>query len=215
MSLQPHGGTLVQAYNPQKSVVHIEKEIVLDTIALSDLELIAIGGYSPIDGFLTKEDYESVVEHTRLASGIVWSIPITLPVDQAVAATLQPGDEAKLIYGNDVYGVIHIEDIYEPDKQKEALLIYGTQDLAHPGVKKLHERQGIYVGGQITLIKRLEQIFPTYSFDPTETRQLFKDKGWQTIVGFQTRNPVHRAHEYIQKAALETIDGLFFKSISR
>lgn len=213
MSLQPHGGALVQAYNPQKSVVHIKKEIVLDTIALSDLELIAIGGYSPIDGFLTKKDYESVVEHTRLATGVVWSIPITLPVDKAVAATLQPGDEAKLIYGNEVYGVINIADIYEPDKQKEALLIYGTQDLAHPGVKKLHERQAIYVGGQITLIKRLEQQFPTYSFDPKETRQLFKDKGWQTIVGFQTRNPVHRAHEYIQKAALETIDGLFLNPL--
>lgn len=213
MSLQPHGGKLVQAYNPNESLENIEKEIQLDAISLSDLELIGIGAYSPIDGFLTQKDYESVVQNMRLASGIVWSIPITLPVAEETVANLSVGEKAKLTFNNEVYGVIEISDIFTPDKNVEARLVYGTEDLNHPGVKKMHDRPNTYVGGKVILTKKAEKQFPDYTFEPKETRAIFEENGWKTIVGFQTRNPVHRAHEYIQKVALETVDGLFLNPL--
>jgi sulfate adenylyltransferase len=207
---KPHGGKLIQAYNPNLDLSLIEKELEIDAIALSDLELIGVGLFSPLTGFLGKADYESVVSSMRLADNTIWSIPVTLPVSTETAATLKVGEEIKLNFNNEVYGVIKVSEWYEPDLDKEALKVYKTLELAHPGVRRLYERGPVYVAGEVTLIKKPEKgVFTDVWLEPKEARALFEEKGWKTVVGFQTRNPIHRAHEYIQKAALETVDGLF------
>jgi len=206
----PHGGKLIQAFDPTYDLTNIEKELEIDAIALSDLELIGVGLFSPLTGFLGKADYENVVSNMRLADNTIWSIPVTLPVSYETAATLKVGEEIKLVFQNEVYGVIKVSEWYEPDLDKEAIEVYKTDEVAHPGVKRLYERGPVYVAGDITLVKKSDKgVFADVWYEPKETRAMFEAKGWKTIVGFQTRNPIHRAHEYIQKAALETVDGLF------
>ncbi len=215
MSLpKPHGGVLISAYEPNYDVTKIEKTLQLDAVAYSDLELIGIGLFSPLTGFLGKADYESVVESMRLSNGTVWSVPVSLPVSEKVAQDLNEGVKVKLQFEGETVGVITVSEVYEPDLTKEAREVYKTEEEAHPGVKRLYERGDYYVGGEIVLIKKSDKgVAEDVWYEPTETRALFEEKGWKTVVGFQTRNPVHRAHEYIQKAALETVDGLFLNPL--
>jgi sulfate adenylyltransferase len=213
----PHGGELINRIaNPaQIATFHnqIEKlpRIQLSERSLSDLELIAIGGFSPLKGFMAEADYLSVVSQMRLKNGLPWSVPITLPVDQAIADSLKIGELVRLDDPEGKFiGVLELSEKYHYDKQQEALQVYGTEEEQHPGVKVLYQQGEINLAGDIWLLERRSHPqFPTYQIDPAASRSMFEQKGWHTVVGFQTRNPIHRAHEYIQKCAMETVDGLF------
>ncbi|WP_336790766.1 sulfate adenylyltransferase [Paenibacillus sp. MMO-177] len=219
--ISPHGGELVNrlATGEQREAFLNEAKflntIVINNWTVSDLDLIAVGAFSPLTGFMNEEDYRSVVERLRLADGTVWSIPITLAVEEAKAAELQTGTRAALVGEDGVtYAIINVESIYNVDQKVEAINVFKTDDSAHPGVQKLLSRPSTYVGGAITVLNRPQpEKFEEFYFDPSETRRIFAEKGWKTVVGFQTRNPVHRAHEYIQKTAMEIVDALFLNPL--
>ena len=216
--IDAHGGTLVnRIVEGQERNRLLESSarfpsIELDQWALSDVEMIAIGGFSPLDGFLTRRDYESVVANRRLASGLVWTIPVTLAVSQEQARGLS-GDVALTSRGT-VVAVLRVEDAYAPDKSREAQQVLGTTDSAHPGVKRLEATGEVYLGGRLSVVNRPPAAtFAPYRLDPKDTRRLFAERGWTRIVAFQTRNPIHRAHEYLQKCALEICDGMLLHPI--
>ncbi|MEZ2239453.1 sulfate adenylyltransferase [Microcoleus sp.] len=215
--IAPHGGILVNriATLDQRQAFFDKAEalprVQLSDRSISDLQMIAIGAFSPLQGFMNEADYRSVVTQMRLSNGLPWSVPITLSVSEEVAATLTEGTLVRLDSPNGEFaGVLELSEKYRYSKEEEAINVYRTDDLKHPGVQVIDKSGPVNLAGPVWLLEReLDARFPQYQIDPVKSRMLFAEKGWKTIVGFQTRNPIHRAHEYIQKCALETVDGLF------
>jgi sulfate adenylyltransferase len=215
----PHGGALVNRRAPEeereerKQRAEELRKIALGPRTLSDLEMISSGVFSPLRGFMVREDYESVVDGMRLAGGLVWSMPITLSVGEEEANSI--GEEIALTdEAGEVVATMVVEDRYSYNKEREATEVYRTTDPQHPGVATLLRQGEVLLGGEIELLQPLDRgPFPHYYYEPHQLRSLLAQKGWKKVVGFQTRNPVHRAHEYIQKSALETVDGLLLNPL--
>ncbi len=215
-TIAPHGGTLINRFIPESARVAAIAEasklpkILLDARQISDLELIAIGAVSPITGFMGKADYEGVVHKMHLANGLAWSIPVTLAITSEQAAQFPAGSKAALTDSTGaVLAILNVSETFTYDKAVEAQKVYGTTDPSHPGVAALNEQADVLIGGTVDVIALpAHDDFTEYYLTPAQTRAYFAEKGWKSIVGFQTRNPVHRAHEYLQKCALEMVDGL-------
>ncbi len=223
--ISPHGGTLVSRvlHGEVRDAVleraHSMPKVWLAKTNISDLELIATGAFSPLRGFMTSDDYQRVVNDMHLDNGLPWTIPITLPVTQEVADGLKEGTDIALVEpdpdepdGYRILAVMELEEKYTYSKEIEAEKVYRTTDDAHPGVARLYRQGDVLLGGDVFMLrmpKAAETEFPDLRYTPAQTRRMFARRGWRRIVAFQTRNPIHRAHEYIQKTALEIVDGLF------
>lgn len=219
--IQPHGGELInrlvegERKNELIDKAKYLRKIQLTPREISDLEMIAIGGFSPLEGFMIKKDYQEVIENKRLSSGLPWTIPITLAVSREEAQPLKEGEEISLTgISNEILAILQLEEKYPYDKRKEARLVYCTEEDTHPGVRALYQQGDILLGGKVSVISLPRHTrFLQYRLSPLQTRRIFQERGWKRVVGFQTRNPVHRAHEYILKCALEVVDGLLLHPI--
>ena len=214
--INPHGGILVDRIASQPEELDTTLAVItLSRRSQSDLEMIATGACSPLMGFMSQQDYSSVVEEMRLANGSVWSIPTTLPISAEQVSNLKGVEEATLSTESDgVIGKIQISDIYKPDKGREAEKVYLAPDDKHPGVAALLSGGKYYVAGDIEVYQLPEhKHFGEYRMSPRQLRAVIEEKGWKSVVAFQTRNPIHRAHEYITKCALEMVDGLIIHPI--
>jgi sulfate adenylyltransferase len=221
-TIEPHGGELVDRMAPEEQRDELLRraegftKVILGPRALSDLEMISAGVFSPLTGFMVSEDYESVVKTMRLKNGLVWSLPITLPVSEEEANDIRVGEDIALADGTGrILATMIVEDRYSYDKEHEAKLVFGTTNDEHPGVAAVYRQKDVLLGGEVTLLvdDPNPKPFPEYHYGPRELRKVFAEKGWKRVVGFQTRNPVHRSHEYIQKSALEIVDGLLLNPL--
>ena len=216
-TIAPHGGTLVDLLIPESErasaaseAEHLPK-LVVNERELSDLEMLTVGALSPLTGFVGEADYVSVLETMHLSNGLAWSIPVTLSLTDEDVKRIGAGNAVALLpaEGAEPIAIVEASEVFKRDRQKEALGVFGTEDLDHPGVKALNDAGDFCLAGAVRALALPEHDdFAEYRLTPAQTRAAFAERGWRTVVGFQTRNPIHRAHEYIQKCALEIVDGL-------
>jgi ATP sulfurylase/adenylyl-sulfate kinase len=214
--IAPHGGELVLNMGSESESAVLQEcarslpLIQVSSRQLADLEMLANGAYSPLSGFMHQADYLSVVNEMHLSNGLPWTVPIVLAVCSEQAALLKEGSQVALVDAEGVLqAVMTVDEKFSYDKQLEAREVYRTTDEVHPGVKVLYQQGDVLLGGPVRVVALQNQAFAQYRYTPVQSRQLFAERGWKQVVGFQTRNPVHRAHEYIQKCALEIVDGLY------
>ena len=216
-TIAPHGGELVDLLVPEgrrdatrAETDHLPK-LVVNARELSDLEMLTVGALSPLTGFVGEDDYVSVLETMHLSNGLAWSIPVTLSLTDDDVKRIGAGSSVALLpsEGADPIAIVDVAEVFKRDRQKEALGVFGTEDLEHPGVQALHDAGDFCLAGTVRALSLPEHDdFLSYRLTPAQTRATFAERGWRTVVGFQTRNPIHRAHEYLQKCALEIVDGL-------
>jgi len=213
--IQPHGGKLVDRIAKHEIDTSEMPKIKLDENRQRDVEQIAIGTYSPIQGFMGKADFQAVLDKMRLANNLPWPLPIYLDVTEEEASSLSLGHDVALIDETEVVAVLHLEEKYPVDKPEMAQKMYGTEDENHPGVKRVISMKPILLAGKITLLKRMSSENKEYEITPRQARRLFEERGWSKVVGFHTRNVIHKGHEFIQLKAMEkaNCDGLFVHPI--
>ena len=219
MASKPHGGRLVNRVASKAKAERILQEInELKAIPLSDttaadLENIARGIYSPLQGFMVSDDFESVLKDMRLANDVPWTIPIVLDAGNEELEGVFEGDEIALTYNDKAVATMEVEGVYPYDKKEFAAEVYGTTSTEHPGVVRTMKMKDRLVGGRVTLLSSLPNPYERYTLWPHETRILFRERGWKYVVGFQTRNAPHMGHEAVQKTALAIADGLFVNPV--
>ncbi len=220
---EAYGGKLINLLATGERAAELEGEarrlpiLRLNAFELSDLEMLTIGAFSPLEGFMSQVDYDSVVRRMRLASALPWTLPITLAVSPDQAQSLKSGTRRVALADSDgqPLAVMSVEGVFTYDRETEAREVFRTTESAHPGVEYVRSRGDWLAGGRVETFRRPNGDRPSkHRLDPADTRRIFAERGWKTVVGFQTRNPVHRAHEYIQKTALEMVDGLLLHPIA-
>lgn len=215
--MEPHGGKIIERVAEKGRAEKISSEagefkrIEIDSNIMSEVENIAYGAFSPLEGFMNKNEVLSVLDNMRLTNDLPWTIPIVLPIPEKEGA--EPGERVLLTHKGEIVATMDVDEIFQIDKTHIAKNVYRTTDHAHPGVKETMEMHGHFIGGKIELVKQQEHEYMKYDLTPKETRILFRELGWRTVVGFQTRNVPHLGHEYVQKTALTFTDGLFINPV--